>query len=388
MRMPLTVWGIFVATVLALLAFPALFVSGVMMLLDRTLGTSFFMPALISMGKVTEYKGGSPLLFQHLFWFFGHPEVYIVALPAFGIVSDLISVHARKSIFGYRTMVWALLAIGVLSVVVWAHHMFVSGMNPYFGFFFATTTLVIAVPTAIKVYNWLLTLWRGDIHLTVPMLFALGFVSTFLIGGLTGLFLGNVSVDIPLSNTYFVVAHFHMVMGVAPLLVIFGGIYHWFPKVSGRMLNERLGRLHFWITFLGTYAIFFPMHYLGILGMPRRYYAFEGYQFIPQSAQTLSAFITVIALVVATAQLVFIFNIVWSIFRGRRADSNPWRAASLEWQTPATPPAHGNWGPQLPVVYRGAYAYSVPGAAQDFIPQNAPPEVHILETPARGEVPA
>ena len=388
MRMPLTVWGIFVATVLALLAFPALFVSGVMMLLDRTLGTSFFMPALISMGKVTEYKGGSPLLFQHLFWFFGHPEVYIVALPAFGIVSDLISVHARKSIFGYRTMVWALLAIGVLSVVVWAHHMFVSGMNPYFGFFFATTTLVIAVPTAIKVYNWLLTLWRGDIHLTVPMLFALGFVSTFLIGGLTGLFLGNVSVDIPLSNTYFVVAHFHMVMGVAPLLVIFGGIYHWFPKVSGRLLDDRLGRLHFWITFLGTYAIFFPMHYLGILGMPRRYYAFEGYQFIPQSAQTLSAFITVVALVVATAQLVFLGNIVWSVFRGRRADGNPWRAASLEWQTPATPPAHGNWGPQLPVVYRGAYAYSVPGAAQDFIPQNAPPEVHILETPARGEVPA
>ncbi len=388
MRMPLTVWGIFVATVLALLAFPALFVSGVMMLLDRTLGTSFFMPALVSMGKVTEYKGGSPLLFQHLFWFFGHPEVYIVALPAFGIVSDLISVHARKSIFGYRTMVWALLAIGVLSVVVWAHHMFVSGMNPYFGFFFATTTLIIAVPTAIKVYNWLLTLWRGDIHLTVPMLFALGFISTFLIGGLTGLFLGNVSVDIPLSNTYFVVAHFHMVMGVAPLLVIFGGIYHWFPKVSGRLLNDTLGRLHFWITFLGTYAIFFPMHYLGILGMPRRYYAFEGYKFIPQSAQTLSAFITVVALLVATAQLVFLVNIIWSVFRGRRADGNPWRAASLEWQTPATPPAHGNWGPQLPVVYRGAYAYSVPGAAQDFIPQNAPPEVDILETPARGEVPA
>ncbi|MGS0740561.1 cytochrome c oxidase subunit I [Glaciimonas sp. GG7] len=373
MRMPLTVWGIFVATILALLAFPALFVSGIMMLLDRTLGTSFFMPALLSMGKASGYNGGSPLLFQHLFWFFGHPEVYIVALPAFGIVSDLISVHARKCIFGYRTMVWAILAIGVLSVLVWAHHMFVSGMNPYFGFFFATTTLIIAIPTAIKVYNWLLTLWDGDIHMSVPMLFALGFISTFLMGGLTGLFLGNVSVDIPLSNTYFVVAHFHMVMGVSPLLVIFGGIYHWFPKVSGRMLNDSLGKVHFWMTFVGTYAIFFPMHYLGILGMPRRYYAFEGYQFIPSSVQSLNAFITVVALIVATGQILFIFNLIWSTFRGKRADANPWRAASLEWQTPTTPPGHGNWGAHVPVVYRGPYAYSIPGAQEDFIAQNAPP---------------
>src|SRR5512143_4114147 len=268
MRMPLSVWGIFVATILGLLAFPALLVAAIMMLLDNHLGTSFFMPALVSMGEQTVHKGGSPLLFQHLFWFFGHPEVYIVALPAFGIVSDLISVHARKSIFGYRTMVWAIVIIGALSFVVWAHHMFVSGMNPYFGFFFATSTLIIAVPTAIKVYNWLLTLWHGDIHLSVPMLFALAFVCTFAIGGLTGLFLGNVSVDIPLSGTYFVVAHFHMVMGVAPLLVVFGGIYHWFPKITGRMLDDRIGKLHFWITFLGTYLIYFPMHYLGVLGMP------------------------------------------------------------------------------------------------------------------------
>ncbi len=379
LRMPLTVWGIFVATILALLGFPALFVSGVMLLLDRTMGTSFFMPALVSMGQVTGYKGGSPLLFQHLFWFFGHPEVYIVALPAFGIVSDLISVHARKCIFGYRMMVWAIIAIGGLSVVVWAHHMFVSGMNPYFGFFFATTTLIIAVPTAIKVYNWLLTLWRGDIHLTVPMLFALSFLCTFLIGGLTGLFLGNVSVDIPLSGTYFVVAHFHMVMGVAPLLVVFGGIYHWFPKVTGRMLDDRLGRLHFWITFLGTYAIYFPMHYLGVLGMPRRYYSFDGYDFIPPSAFTMNEFITVVALIVGVGQLLFIFNLAWSAWRGQPADANPWRAASLEWQTPATPPGHGNWGPQLPVVYRWAYAYGEPGATEDFIPQNTPPK------PAAGE---
>jgi cytochrome c oxidase subunit 1 len=384
MRVPLTVWGIFTATILALLAFPALFVSGVMMLLDKTLGTSFFMPALVSMGQVTQYRGGSPLLFQHLFWFFGHPEVYIVALPAFGIVSDLISVHARKSIFGYRMMVWAILAIGVLSVVVWAHHMFVSGMNPWFGFFFATTTLVIAIPTAIKMYNWLLTLWRGDIHLSVPMLFALAFLCTFAIGGLTGLFLGNVSVDIPLSNTYFVVAHFHMVMGVAPLLVVFGGLYHWYPKVTGRMLNDTLGHLHFWITFLGTYAIFFPMHYLGILGMPRRYYSFD-YQFIPPSAHTLNSVITVIAIVVALAQLLFLFNLVWSLFYGKPAGSNPWRAASLEWQTPDTPPVHGNWGPHLPVVHRWAYAYNVPGAAEDFIPQNAPPEAGGAEPEAHGK---
>jgi cytochrome c oxidase subunit I len=372
LRMPLSVWGIFVATILALLAFPALFVSGVMMLLDKTLHTSFFMPALVSMGQVTNYRGGSPLLFQHLFWFFGHPEVYIVALPAFGIVSDLISVHSRKAIFGYRMMVWAIVVIGGLSFIVWAHHMFVSGMNPWFGFFFATSTLIIAVPTAIKVYNWVLTLWRGDIHLSVPMLFTLAFILTFLSGGLTGLFLGNVSVDIPLSGTYFVVAHFHMVMGVAPLLVVFGAIYHWFPKITGRMLDDRLGRFHFWVTFLGTYAIYFPMHYLGVLGMPRRYYNWEGYQFIPPSAHSLNEFITVVALIVGATQLLFVFNLAWSTFRGARAGSNPWRAASLEWFTPDTPPKHLNWGPQLPVVHRWAYAYSVPGAPEDFIAQNAP----------------
>ncbi|VVD60250.1 cytochrome c oxidase subunit I [Pandoraea iniqua] len=374
LRMPLTVWGIVMATVLALLAFPALFVSGVMMLLDKTLHTSFFMPAIVSLGQPLDYRGGSPLLFQHLFWFFGHPEVYIVALPAFGIVSDLISVHARKNIFGYRMMVWAILAIGVLSFVVWAHHMFISGMNPYFGFFFATTTLIIAIPTAIKVYNWVLTLWRGDIHLSVPMLFAIGFISTFVIGGLTGLFLGNVSVDMPLSNTYFVVAHFHMVMGVAPLLVVFGGIYHWYPLVSGKRLNDRLGQWHFWITFLGTYAIFFPMHYLGILGMPRRYYEFQGYSFIPQSAHTMNTYISVAAFIVALGQLLFLFNLAWSLRHGKPAGANTWRAASLEWQTPNVPPVHGNWGPTLPVAYRWPYEYSVPGDIDDFVAQNLAPD--------------
>ena len=268
MRMPLTVWGIFMASILGLLAFPALFVSAIMMTLDALVGTSFFLPAISSMGEVMPHTGGSPLLFQHLFWFFGHPEVYIVALPAFGIVSDLLSTHARRNIFGYRMMVWAILAIGCLSFVVWAHHMYVSGMNPYFGFFFATTTLIIAVPTAIKVYNWVLTVWRGDVHLNVPMLFALGFIFTFINGGLTGLFLGNVTVDVPLSGTYFVVAHFHMVMGVSPILVVFGAIYHWYPKITGRMLNDALGKIHFWCTFLGTYAIYLPMHYMGILGVP------------------------------------------------------------------------------------------------------------------------
>ncbi len=374
MRMPLTVWGIFTATVLALLAFPALFVGAVMMLFDRVLGTSFFMPSLVSMGEQLQYGGGSPILFQHLFWFFGHPEVYIVALPAFGIVSDLISTHARRNIFGYRMMVWAIVAIGVLSFVVWAHHMYVSGMNPWFGFFFATTTLIIAIPTAIKVYNWVLTLWRGDIHLTIPMLFALAFIVTFVNGGLTGLFLGNVVVDVPLSDTMFVVAHFHMVMGVAPIFVIFGALYHWYPKVTGRMLNEGLGQLHFWVTFLGAYAIFFPMHYLGLLGVPRRYHEMGSTSFVPESAQSLNVFITVAALIVGAVQLVFLFNLFWSLRYGRESGGNPWRATTLEWQTPETPPPHGNWGKELPVVYRWAYDYNVPGAKEDFLPQNRPPE--------------
>jgi cytochrome c oxidase subunit 1 len=373
MRMPCSVWGIFVASIMGLLAFPALFVACIMMLLDRLVGTSFFMPAIASMGKELGYEGGSPILFQHLFWFFGHPEVYIVALPAFGIVSDLIAVHARKNIFGYRMMVWAIVIIGALSFFVWAHHMYVSGMNPYFGFFFATSTLIIAIPTAIKVYNWLLTLWRGDIHLRVPMLFAIGFLFTFIHGGLSGLFLGNVSVDVPLSDTFFVIGHFHMVMGVSPILVIFGAIYHWYPKITGRMWNDALAKIHFWVTFLGVYAIFLPMHYLGMLGVPRRYFALGETAFIPPSAHLANEWITIAALIVFAAQMLFFYNMTWSLFRGPRADPNPWGAASLEWQTPDTPPAHGNWGPRLPTVYRWAYDYSVPGADKDFTPQTEPP---------------
>jgi cytochrome c oxidase subunit 1 len=381
MRLPLTVWGIFIATVLALLAFPALLVGAIMMILDRLIGTSFFMPAMVSMGENLDHDGGSPILFQHLFWFFGHPEVYIVALPAFGIVSDLLATHARKNIFGYRMMVWAIIAIGALSFVVWAHHMYVSGMNPYFGFFFATTTLIIAVPTAIKVYNWVLTLWRGNIRLNVPMLFAIGFVFTFINGGLTGLFLGNVTVDLPLSDTYFVIGHFHMVMAVSPILVIFGAIYHWYPKITGRMLDDTLGKIHFWITFLGTYAIYYPMHYLGFEGVPRRYFAYGETAFMSDSVQDVNAAISVAAIIVGVVQLVFLYNLARSYFKGAEAGSNPWQATTLEWQTPHTPPKHGNFD-ELPVVYRWAYDYGVPGAAEDYIPQNVPPEEAVSEDPS------
>jgi cytochrome c oxidase subunit 1 len=379
MRMPLSVWGIFVATILALFAFPALFVSALMMLLDKLLGTSFFMPALQSLGQASEHTGGSPILFQHLFWFFGHPEVYIVALPAFGLVSDVLSTHARKNIFGYRMMVWAIVAIGGLSFIVWAHHMYVSGMNPYFGFFFAFTTLIIAIPTAIKVYNWVLTLWHGNIRLTVPMLFAMGFIFTFIHGGLTGIFLGNVTVDLPLSDTYFVVAHFHMVMGVSPVMVLFAAIYHWYPKITGKMFNVTLGKIHFWATFLGTYAIYLPMHYLGFLGVPRRYYALGNTDFIPDSAMALNANITQAAIFVGVMQLVFIYNIISSLRNGASAGGNPWEAVSLEWQTPDTPPRHGNWGDKLPVVYRWAYEYGVPGVKDDFVPQNVAPEDVVMQ---------
>ena len=373
MRMPLTVWGIFTATCLALFAFPALIVSCIMMTLDNLLGTSFFMPAIVEFGEQSEYSGGSPILFQHLFWFFGHPEVYIVALPAFGIVSDLISVHARKNIFGYRMMVWAIVIIGALSFIVWAHHMYVAGMNPWFGFFFATTTLIIAVPTALKVYNWVITLWRGNIHLTIPMLFALAFIVTFVNGGITGLFLGNVIVDVPLSDTYFVVAHFHMVMGIAPVLVVFGAIYHWYPLITGRFLHEGMGKFHFWVSFLGSYLIYFPMHYLGFVGVPRRYYEMYDSEFMTVSTNYLNQFITVVALIVGFSQLVFLYNLITSAKFGKKAGKNPWNACSLEWRTPEVPPGHGNFGKELPIVYRWAYDFSVPGAKEDYIPQDIGP---------------
>jgi cytochrome c oxidase subunit I len=378
MRMPLSVWGIFIGSIMALFAFPALFAGGVMLLFDNLLGTSFFIPAVTLFGQQLPREGGNPLLFQHLFWYFGHPEVYVVILPAMGIASDLISTHARKPIFGYKAMVLAMAAIAFIGFIVWAHHMFVSGMNPYFGFFFAVSTLIIAIPSAVKVYNWLLTLWRGNIRLNVPMLFGIGWISTFIIGGLTGLPLGNVVADVPLHDTYFVVGHFHLVMGVAALMAIFGGIYHWFPKVTGRMLNETLGKLHFWVTFVGAYAIFFPMFLMGILGVPRRYFDFNALQYLPPQTSALNIAITVAALTVGAVQLIFLGNLIWSALWGKRAEANPWGATTLEWQTPTTPPPHGNWGAQTPTVYRWAYDYSVPGAERDFIPQNVPTEQALV----------
>jgi cytochrome c oxidase subunit 1 len=370
MRMPLSVWGIFVASVLALLAFPALFVGGIMLLLDNIAGTSFFIPLVNLFGQQLGHEGGNPVLFQHLFWYFGHPEVYIVILPAMGLVSDILSNRARKPIFGYKAMVLSILAIGAISFVVWAHHMFVSGMNPYFSFWFAISTLAVAIPSAVKTFNWLLTLWKGNLYFSTAMLYAIGFVSSFVAGGLTGLFLGNVAVDVPLTDTYFVVGHFHLVMGVSAIFGIFAGIYYWFPKATGRLLSEALGKIHFWVTFVGTFVIFFPMYWLGFLGVPRRYFSFTAYEALPASVQELNGLLTVVALIVGAAQLLFLWNLVGSLLLGKRADANPWHATTLEWQTPTTPPPHGNWGPHDPVVYRWAYDYSVPGAAADYLPQS------------------
>lgn len=374
MRMPLTVWGIIVAAVLGLFAFPALFAGAVLLLLDRHLGTSFFLPHLVLGGEHIVRDGGSPLLWQHLFWFLGHPEVYILILPAMGITSEILSNGARKPIFGYKVMVGSLVAIAFLSFIVWGHHMFVSGMNPWLGFAFVITTLIIAVPSAIKTFNWLGTLWKGNIRFTTPMLYAIGFISTFVTGGLTGIFLGNSALDIPLHDTYFVVAHFHVVMGLSSVFGIFGGIYYWFPKMTGKMMSERWGKVHFWLTFIGSYGVFWTMHYLGFMGMPRRYFNYESYQFLPPSMHTLQIIITISALIVGAAQLIFLVNFLYSWLRGPKAPDNPWQATTLEWQAP-TPPPHGNWVGQLPEVHRWPYDYSVPGASADFVPQTVPVEV-------------
>ncbi len=389
LRLPLTVWGIFAAAILGLLSFPALFAAAVMLLLDRHLGTSFFTPYVVLLDEHLPRQGGNPLLWQHLFWFLGHPEVYIAILPAMGITSEVLATNARKPIFGYKSMVLAICAICALSFIVWGHHMFVSGMNPWLGTAFMATTLIIAVPSAIKTFNWLMTLWRGNIRFTSAMLFTLGFVSLFVTGGLTGLFLGNPPVDIYLHDTYFVVAHFHFVMGSANVFAIFAGVYHWFPKMFGRMMNEKLGKLHFWLTFVGVYFVFFPMHYLGFLGVPRRYYAYFNeageplFTTFPVDVKHINMLISVAAFVVGFAQLLFVINFVWSLFKGKRADKNPWQATTLEWQAPSPPP-HGNWGAELPTVYRWPYDYSVPGVAEDFIPQTVPPLVPVRRDGGEG----
>ena len=373
MRLPLTVWAWFTTAILALLAFAVLAAAGILLILDRSAGTSFFVPGgLILSDRIIDHKGGSPLLWQHLFWFFGHPEVYIAILPGMGATSQILSTFARKPIFGYRAMVYALLGIGILGFFVWGHHMFISGMSPYSSLAFSVLTMAIAVPSAIKTFNWLGTLWGANIRFATPMLFALGFVSLFVTGGLSGIFLGQPSVDIYFHDTYFVVAHFHMIMGVAAIFGIFAGTYYWFPKMFGRMMNETLGRIHFWFTFVGVYAIFMPMHFLGMVGHPRRYSETTGVDFLAP-LEPVHLFITIAAFVTAVAQLVFLFNLFWSMFKGKKASENPWEATTLEWTVPSPPP-HDNFAGREPVVNHGPYEYGVPGAPQDYIMQDAPPE--------------
>jgi cytochrome c oxidase subunit 1 len=368
-RMPLTIWAFFVTAILGLLSFPVLASGFFMLMFDRGLGTSFFLSEIYINGQALEMVGGSPILYQHLFWFLGHPEVYIIILPAMGLVSEVMAVHARKPIFGYKAMVYSILAIGFLSFIVWAHHMFMSGVNPFISNFFVVFTLIIAVPSAVKVFNWITTLYGGNLRLNTPMLFCIGFVSMFISGGLTGIFLGNSAIDIQMHDTYFVVAHFHIVMGIAAFFGMFAGIYHWFPRMFGRFMNESLGKLHFWGTMIGAYAIFWPMHYIGMAGVPRRYYSFETFDAFKHFGE-LNQFITVAAIIVFALQLLFVVNFIYSIFRGKKMTTrNPWGANTLEWTTPINP-GHGNWPGKLPVVHRWAYDYGKDG--EEFITQTTP----------------
>jgi len=372
LRMPLTVWAWFITAILALLAFAVLLAAGVLLLLDRHAGTSFFIPGgLVVSDKQIPHQGGSPLLWQHLFWFFGHPEVYIAILPGMGVVSHVLSCFSRKPIFGYKAMVLAMSSIAFLGLMVWGHHMFMSGMSPYSAFAFSLLTMSIGVPSAIKTFNWLGTLWGGRIQFTTAMLFATGFVSLFVSGGLSGIFLAQPTVDIYLHDTYFVVAHFHIIMGVAAIFGIFAGTYFWFPKMFGRMLNESIGKIHFWLTFVGVYAIFMPMHFIGLSGHPRRYPDNTAVSFLEPMA-SVHLFMTIAAFITIGAQLLFLFNFFWCLWKGRKAeDINPWHATTLEWTVPSPPP-HDNFGGHVPAVYRGPYEYSVPGAEKDFTPQHLP----------------
>jgi len=368
MRMPLTTWAQFVVGILGLLSFPALAAGALLLTFDRSLGTSFFLPAGIFIGDtLMPHEGGTPLLWQHLFWFLGHPEVYIIMLPAMGFTSDILATFCRRPIFGYRSMVYAIMAIGTLSFLVWGHHMFVSGMSPFLGSLFVVTTLAIAIPSAVKAFNWLFTIARARIQFTSASLFGLGVVSLFVTGGLTGIFLGTNAVDIQLHDTYFVVGHFHFIMAGAGLFGAFGAVYYWYPKMFGRMLSERLGKIHFWITFVAYYAVFFPMHYLGVSGMMRRIYDPNVYEFL-QPLQPVNLFITISAFVLFAGQLVFIYNYFASMRNGAPATANPWNAAGLEWSAPAHP-GHGNWEGEIPPAHRWPYEYSAPGKKRDFTPQ-------------------
>jgi cytochrome c oxidase subunit I len=371
MRMPLTVWSWFITAILGLLAFGVLLSAGILLLLDRNLGTSFYIPLVVVNGQIMGHKGGSPLLWQHLFWFFGHPEVYIAILPGMGVTSQILSTFSRKPIFGYRAMVYAMLSIGFFGFMVWGHHMFMSGMSPYSAFAFSILTMCIGVPSAIKTFNWLGTMYKGHIQFHTPMLYAIGFVSLFVSGGISGPFLAQPVLDIQLHDTAFVPAHFHLIMGVAAIFGIFAATYYWFPKMFGRMMNETMGRIHFFLTLAGTYAIFMPMHYAGMAGQTRRYSQFTEVAYL-QKLIPLNTFITYAAFITVAAQFIFVINLFWSMFKGPKASDNPWGATTLEWIT-TTPPPHDNFGGKTPVVNHGPYEYGVPGAPKDYVMQTDPP---------------
>ncbi|WP_111684960.1 cytochrome c oxidase subunit I [Winogradskyella tangerina] len=369
-RMPLTIWAFFITAVIGVISFPVLLSAALLLIMDRSFGTSFFLSDIFIQGEVLHYQGGSPVLFEHLFWFLGHPEVYIVLLPALGITSEIIATNSRKPIFGYRAMILSILAIAFLSTIVWGHHMFISGMNPFLGSVFTFTTLLIAIPSAVKAFNYITTLWKGNLQMNPAMLFSIGLVSTFITGGLTGIILGDSALDINVHDTYFVVAHFHLVMGISALYGVFAGIYHWFPKMFGRMMNKNLGYLHFWVTAICAYGVFFPMHFIGMAGLPRRYYTNSNFPLFDDTTNT-QVVITMFALVAGAVQLVFLYNFISSIFYGKKAEQNPWRSNTLEWTAPVEH-MHGNWPGAIPHVYRWPYDYSKPGHDEDFVPQNVP----------------
>ena len=375
LRMPLTIWAFFVTAILGVLSFPVLLSACLLLIMDRLAGTSFYLSDIIVGDEMLSNHGGSPILFQHLFWFLGHPEVYIVLLPALGLSSEIIATNSRKPIFGYKAMVASILAIGFLSFIVWGHHMFITGMNPFLGSVFVFTTLLIAIPSAVKVFNYITTLYKGSLVFTPAMMFAIGLVSTFITGGVTGIILADSALDIAIHDTYFVVAHFHIVMGMSAVFGMFAGVYHWFPKMYGRMMNTRLGFVHFWITIVGAYGVFFPMHFVGLAGAPRRYYDFSVYKDFDNASlelmMDLNVIITVFAIIAALGQAIFLFNFFYSIFRGPKAPLNPWRSNTLEWTTPVEH-MHGNWPGELPVVHRWPYDYSNPAHEEDFVPQTVP----------------
>ncbi len=369
-RLPLTIWAFFVTAILGVLSFPVLVSAVLLLLMDKSFGTSFYLSDIFIGGEALDASGGSPILYQHLFWFLGHPEVYIVLLPALGITSEIVSTNARKPIFGYRAMIGSILAIGFLSFIVWGHHMFITGMNPFIGGIFVFTTLLIAIPSAVKAFNYITTLWKGNIHYTPAMLFSIGLVSTFITGGLTGIILADATLDIPVHDTYFVVAHFHIVMGLSAIFGMFAGVYHWFPKMYGRLMNKKLGYAHFWLTLVSGYGVFFPMHFVGLAGAPRRYYSNTEFAFLDH-IQDLNEVITIFAIIGGIAQLIFFYNFFHSMYHGRVTTQNPWRSNTLEWTTPVKP-IHGNWPGALPVVHRWPYDYSNPDHEDDFVPQDVP----------------